>query len=140
MLKLNQSKGGTKVPILGDLPLVGILFRSMERSDIQSKLYVFVRAEIIRPAEVLAGAQKELTLGEMLSVLYQHLQKLSVVQIATERFDCATTQPLRCSRSRQSAWSRAFWLHHLVSAADGSVEPNRKADQRDFQLSFPNSG
>lgn len=60
MLKLNQSKGGTKVPILGDLPLVGILFRSVARSDIQSKLYVFVRAEIIRPAEVLAGAQKDL--------------------------------------------------------------------------------
>lgn len=60
MLKLNQSKGGTKVPILGDLPLVGILFRSVARSDIQSKLYVFVRAEVIRPAEALAGVQKDL--------------------------------------------------------------------------------
>ena len=60
MLKLNQSKGGLKVPILGDLPLVGLAFRSSEHSDIQSKLYVFVRAEIIRPAEALATARKGL--------------------------------------------------------------------------------
>jgi len=51
MLKLNQSKGGTKVPLLGDIPLVGGLFRSASNSDIQRNLYVFVKAEIIRPAE-----------------------------------------------------------------------------------------
>ncbi len=60
MLRLNQSRGGAKVPILGDLPLVGVLFRSLARSDIQSRLYVFVRAEIIRPAEALAGAHRDL--------------------------------------------------------------------------------
>jgi general secretion pathway protein D len=51
MLRLNQTKSGSKVPILGDLPLVGGLFRSISNSDIQSKLYIFVRAEVIRPAE-----------------------------------------------------------------------------------------
>ncbi|MFZ2147964.1 MAG: secretin N-terminal domain-containing protein [Sedimentisphaerales bacterium] len=51
MLKLNQSKGGTKVPLLGDIPLVGGLFRSTSNSDIQRNLYVFVKAEIIRPTE-----------------------------------------------------------------------------------------
>jgi type II secretory pathway component GspD/PulD (secretin) len=51
MLKLNQSKGGTKVPILGDLPLLGGLFRSTSNSDIQRNLYVFVKAEIIRAPE-----------------------------------------------------------------------------------------
>jgi general secretion pathway protein D len=51
MLRLNQTKSGSKVPILGDLPLVGGLFHSISNSDIQSKLYIFVRAEIIRPAE-----------------------------------------------------------------------------------------
>ena len=29
MLRLNQTKGGGKVPILGDLPLIGGLFRSV---------------------------------------------------------------------------------------------------------------
>jgi general secretion pathway protein D len=51
MLKLNQSKGGTKVPLLGDIPLLGGLFRSASNSDIQRNLYVFVKAEIIRPVE-----------------------------------------------------------------------------------------
>ncbi len=50
LLKLNQNKGGDKVPILGDLPLIGGLFRGIKNSDRQNKLYVFVKAEIIRPA------------------------------------------------------------------------------------------
>jgi general secretion pathway protein D len=49
LLKLNQSKGGTKVPLLGDIPLIGGLFRSTSNSDLQRHLYVFVKAEIIRP-------------------------------------------------------------------------------------------
>jgi general secretion pathway protein D len=51
LIKLNQSKGGTKIPILGDLPLIGGLFRSASNSDIQRNLYVFVKAEIIRSSE-----------------------------------------------------------------------------------------
>ncbi|MFC1635597.1 secretin N-terminal domain-containing protein [Planctomycetota bacterium] len=51
MLKLNQSKGGSKIPILGDLPIVGGLFRSTSNNDIQKNLYVFVKAEIIRPTD-----------------------------------------------------------------------------------------
>jgi len=51
LLKLNQGKGGTKVPLLGDIPLLGGLFRSTSNSDIQKNLYVFVKAEIIRPAD-----------------------------------------------------------------------------------------
>jgi type II secretory pathway component GspD/PulD (secretin) len=51
LLKLNQSKGGTKVPLLGDIPLIGGLFRSTNNSDLQRHMYVFVKAEIIRPDE-----------------------------------------------------------------------------------------
>lgn len=49
LIKLNQNKGGRKVPILGDIPLVGGLFRSVNNEDRQSKLYIFVKAEVIRP-------------------------------------------------------------------------------------------
>jgi len=51
LLKLNQSKGGTKVPLLGDIPVIGGLFRSASNSDIQRNLYVFVKAEIIKPED-----------------------------------------------------------------------------------------
>lgn len=61
MVKLNQNKGGGKVPILGDLPLVGGLFRSIKNSDNQSRLYIFVKAEIIRPEAGFAQGMKGLT-------------------------------------------------------------------------------
>ncbi len=60
MVKMNQGKGGTKVPLLGDLPLVGVFFRSVSNSDLQRRLYIFVKAEIIRPAETLAQGLPDL--------------------------------------------------------------------------------
>jgi type II secretory pathway component GspD/PulD (secretin) len=53
--KLKQTKGGTKIPIIGDLPIIGGLFRSTANNDIQSRLYVFVKANILRPGEESAG-------------------------------------------------------------------------------------
>ncbi|NLW83434.1 MAG: hypothetical protein GXY41_03370 [Phycisphaerae bacterium] len=55
MDKVNQSKGGTKVPILGDLPLIGGLFRSTSNTSQENKLYVFVKANILRPGTDLAS-------------------------------------------------------------------------------------
>ncbi len=57
LTKLNQSKGGSKVPLLGDIPLVGGLFRSVANSDRASKLYIFVKANILRPEETVGLAQ-----------------------------------------------------------------------------------
>jgi type II secretory pathway component GspD/PulD (secretin) len=51
LVKLNQSKGSSKVPILGDIPLMGALFRSVDNSDVEKKLYVFLKANIVRPYE-----------------------------------------------------------------------------------------
>ena len=53
--KIDQIKGGTKVPILGDIPLIGGLFRTTSNKDEQSRLYVFVKANIIRPADEVTG-------------------------------------------------------------------------------------
>jgi len=60
LLKLNQNKGGDKVPLLGDIPIIGGLFRGISNSDRQSKLYVFVKAEIIRPAAHVAQGMEDL--------------------------------------------------------------------------------
>ena len=49
LVRLNQTKGGSKVPILGDVPLLGILFRSIDNSNVEKKLYVFLKANIVRP-------------------------------------------------------------------------------------------
>jgi len=61
LLKLNQNKGGTKVPILGDIPLLGGLFRTINNKDTQNKLYVFVKAEVIRPSDRAGRGLDELS-------------------------------------------------------------------------------
>ena len=55
LTKLKQKKAGSKVPLLGDIPLIGGLFRTIENSDEANKLYVFVKANILRPDETVAG-------------------------------------------------------------------------------------
>ncbi len=55
LLTLNQSKGGTKVPLLGDIPFLGGFFRNTDNSVGDSKLYIFVKANILRPDEITAG-------------------------------------------------------------------------------------
>jgi len=47
--KISDNKGGTKIPILGDLPFIGAAFRTVERSESHDKLYIFVKAHILRP-------------------------------------------------------------------------------------------
>ena len=72
LIRLNQNKGGKKVPLLGDIPLLGSLFRSPNNSDNQSKLYVFVKAEVIRPDRTLAHGRDELErLSERHRVAFQ---------------------------------------------------------------------
>ncbi len=56
--QLNQSKDTSKVPLLGDLPLIGGLFRSIDTTDSQTKLYIFVKANILRPEGVEGGLQE----------------------------------------------------------------------------------
>lgn len=53
--KIAQSKGGTKVPLLGDIPFIGGLFRSISNKNTQSRLYVFIKAHIVRPTEQMVG-------------------------------------------------------------------------------------
>lgn len=55
--KIKQDKVHKKVPILGDIPLVGTLFRDIDDSDKQGKLYVFVKANILRPSDQIEGLQ-----------------------------------------------------------------------------------
>ncbi len=55
LLKLNQTKGGTKVPLLGDIPFLGGIFRSTSNKDNESRLYVFLKANILRPDETAKG-------------------------------------------------------------------------------------
>lgn len=52
---INQGKQTDKVPLLGDIPIIGGLFRGVNNTDQQSRLYVFVKATILKPGENLTG-------------------------------------------------------------------------------------
>ncbi len=65
LVRLNEKKGGSKVPLLSDIPLIGGLFRSIHNSGEGEFLYMFVKAEIIRPDETAGHGMKALeTLSE----------------------------------------------------------------------------
>ncbi|HZN57810.1 MAG TPA: secretin N-terminal domain-containing protein [Planctomycetota bacterium] len=51
----NKSKAVSKVPIIGDIPLIGKLFRSESTSKSLSNLYIFLRAHILTHPEFKDG-------------------------------------------------------------------------------------
>jgi len=55
LTKIAQGKGGKKIPILGDIPIIGGLFKSIDNTDDQTLLYVFIKANILRPDEESSG-------------------------------------------------------------------------------------
>jgi len=71
LLKLNQTKGGTKVPLLGDIPLVGGLFRSTSNTDNESRLYVFLKANILRPDETEMGLSELEKVSERIRTAFE---------------------------------------------------------------------
>ena len=57
LTKLNQTKAGSKVPLLGDIPVAGALFRTVSKVASDSKLYIFVKANILRPEQTIGLSQ-----------------------------------------------------------------------------------
>ncbi|MFH1370135.1 MAG: secretin N-terminal domain-containing protein [Planctomycetota bacterium] len=55
IIQLTQNKNNSKVPFLGDIPIVGGLFRNISNTNNQAKLYVFVKANILRPDNTAGG-------------------------------------------------------------------------------------
>ena len=48
-MKDSTSETITKVPVLGDLPLIGNLFRQKEESATRKNLLIFITARILAP-------------------------------------------------------------------------------------------
>ncbi len=58
----------TKIPLLGDLPLIGSLFRSRSRSTVTSDLVVFITPHILTPEGRLADEAQETQIRERFGV------------------------------------------------------------------------
>ena len=57
-----------KIPILGELPLIGGLFRSRSRSEVTSDLVVFITPHILTPEGRLADEAQEREIRERFDV------------------------------------------------------------------------
>jgi general secretion pathway protein D len=53
-----------KVPVLGDLPLVGRLFQSQSKQDVKKNLMIFVTATIVDPAGNRVHSDDELPFAQ----------------------------------------------------------------------------
>lgn len=58
----------TKIPVLGDLPLVGKLFRGRSRNTVSSELVVFITPHILSPEGRLADAAEEAQIRQRFEV------------------------------------------------------------------------
>jgi type II secretory pathway component GspD/PulD (secretin) len=63
------------VPILGDIPLVGGLFRKIGNSSSDTRLYVFVKGEILRPDDTLAGLPDLQRISERNRAAFEELEQ-----------------------------------------------------------------
>ncbi len=65
LIKDTESKAQTKVPILGDIPLLGLLFRSYTKTKVKKEIVVFITPHILKttlikePAIERAGAMEQ---------------------------------------------------------------------------------
>jgi general secretion pathway protein D len=50
LIKESTTKTMTKIPILGDIPILGYLFRKKRDSIVRKNLLIFVTANIISPS------------------------------------------------------------------------------------------
>ncbi len=49
LIQQQKDHGGTKVPVLGDIPLIGKAFRSQSVNDVDTNLLVFITAKTVKP-------------------------------------------------------------------------------------------
>ena len=80
MDKINQSKGGDKVPILGDIPFLGGLFRKTSNTNSQSKLYIFVKAHILRPGT-------DLTSEELIDISRENRAEFETKEVEMQEYE-----------------------------------------------------
>lgn len=75
ILQLDQTKDGGKVPLFGDIPILGGLFRNTNNSDIESKLYIFVKANILRPNDTEEGLPGLERISEQKRVAFEEFEQ-----------------------------------------------------------------
>ncbi len=105
-----------KVPILGDIPLLGWLFRTHTTSSRKTNMFIFITPRIVRnPAQAIAVTlKKEEEMGKVLPSVQRELHKVENVEHAMT----LTRQGYEKLRNEEVAAAKDFFDEALV------IDPN----------------
>jgi general secretion pathway protein D len=73
LIKKSAGKGTTKVPLLGDIPIIGELFRSTSDSDSSVNVVIYITPYIVRKSGDLQKLRKMLSELDTLQIKYNSL-------------------------------------------------------------------
>ena len=85
------STSNQRVPLLGDIPYLGRLFRSDANRGVKQNLMVFIRPRILRDGQSLASLSQE---------KYRHLQTSTALKLPGQADDAALLEAFPASRAR----------------------------------------
>lgn len=60
LIREDTTKGVSKVPILGDIPLIGMFFKNQTSSNTKREIYIEITAKIVEDLSISAEEEKEL--------------------------------------------------------------------------------
>lgn len=89
----NQGETVVKVPLLGDIPLIGQLFRDTSRDLSETKLYVFLTPRVLRDPDL--NDYRLLSLGPFAEVEFEdYIPELDAVMIKSSPTGAPTEEPI----------------------------------------------
>ncbi|MBI9017425.1 MAG: hypothetical protein JEZ07_09225 [Phycisphaerae bacterium] len=88
-----------KVPILGDIPGIGALFRSTSKTKVRSVLYIFVKASIVRMPEDKDDGKPNF--DDIENLTKDHQQKLKDFEDNRQQLEFIPTWPKKKSPARK---------------------------------------
>lgn len=106
----DSRRGEDKIPILGDLPLIGFLFRNTNESASKTNLYFFLTPYII--------ADDFATLDELTRLHIEEAEKLGGQVDLLNRFNVLSRDDLESRELSRELLERAFELPSYASIAD----------------------
>jgi general secretion pathway protein D len=95
LTKLNQEKDTSKVPLLGDIPLAGALFRGVNNKTNDTHLYVFVKANILRPSEITGGPGQLTSISDRNKAAFEDAERDFQTHQDIPGIEPETVEPLR---------------------------------------------
>ena len=84
LIQNNKTKGRTQIPIVGDIPLVGNMFKSKEDTQLKTELIILITPHVMRDVLEARRVTEELK-GEFEAQVLKHRDKSRAAEKAARR-------------------------------------------------------